>query len=306
MGEPPLVVDVSADGGEGTFTVWSPRPRPPAGRPTTWDYNPWVTATPNPGAGSQTVTWQAEPNDGPPRETTLLIGHVPFTFRQPGNWLVGLSQSRRSLAVQSGGEPATIKGFGFRAPVQVVFGDVPAASLVLVDENTLNVTTPAGTVGTYAPIQVIVDGQTASGSVMHFYQPPDSTPPVIVGTASGPHVGEWFTGDVQISGSITDPESLVTETNGCMTEVWSYDTAGTWFGCQGHQRRRSRARSGSWSSVIAHRPILRVRAPQGVYEPGTTITADYTCTNGMACPVRRIVWAPHRRAHHSRFPAHRG
>ena len=234
MGTDPLVFDVSADGGEGTFTVTTTAAT--GWHAKSWHYIPWLTATPNPGAGSQTVTWQAQPNDGPARETTLLIGHVPFMFRQPVRLSV---QSISPIAGNpSGGEPATIKGFGFRAPVQVLFGGVPAASLVLVDANTLEVTTPAGTAGTYAPIQVIVDGQTAAGSVSYYYQPPDSTPPVIVGTASGPRVGEWFTGDVQISWSITDPESLVTETSGCMTEVWSYDTPGTSFGCHGHQRRR--------------------------------------------------------------------
>ena len=165
--------------------------------------------------------------------------------------------------------------------MQVLFGGVPAASLVLVDANTLEVTTPAGTAGTYAPIQVIVDGQTAAGSVSYYYQPPDSTPPVIVGTASGPRVGEWFTGDVEISWSITDPESLVTETSGCMTEVWSWDTPGTSFGCMATSAGGS---STQWIVVKHDRspPVLRVREPQGVYQPGTTIMADYTCTDGLS------------------------
>jgi Tol biopolymer transport system component len=275
LGEPPLVIDVPVEGGEGTLTVATTNA-------TGWRVTSgasWLTATPSPASGSQTVTWQAQPSEGPARETTLRIGHVPFTFRQAERLMVTSISPIGGSA--GGGEAVTIKGYGFRGSVQVLFGDAPGISPTIVDVETLNVITPAGTAGAYAPIRVIVDGQVAHGTLSYYYQPPDSTPPVIVGTASGPRSGGWYTGEVRISWSVTDPESLVTSTSGCDTQSFYQDTAGTSFTCTAASGGGTNAQT----IVVKHDhtvPSARVRHPSGVYEAGTIVTADYTCMDALS------------------------
>ncbi|MDA0301422.1 MAG: PxKF domain-containing protein [Chloroflexi bacterium] len=62
--------------------------------------------------------------------------------------------------------------------------------------------------------------------------PVDSTPPVITPTVVGT-LGDngWYTSDVNISFTVTDPDSTVTSTTGCGPTTVSADTAGQTFTC---------------------------------------------------------------------------
>ena len=61
---------------------------------------------------------------------------------------------------------------------------------------------------------------------------PDLTPPVIASNVSGPLGAEgWYTGDVQVTWSVTDPESTVGTKTGCGATSVAQDTAGITLTC---------------------------------------------------------------------------
>lgn len=60
----------------------------------------------------------------------------------------------------------------------------------------------------------------------------DSTPPVITPTVTGTLGNDgWYTSDVEVSWSVTDPESGVSTSTGCDTTNVTADTAGVTFTC---------------------------------------------------------------------------
>lgn len=79
-------------------------------------------------------------------------------------------------------------------------------------------------VGTYAGGYTIAAG--------NFDSPADTTPPVITPSISGTLGGDgWYTDDVTVSWSVSDPESSFT-TSGCDTQTVTTDTSGTTFTCE--------------------------------------------------------------------------
>ncbi len=60
----------------------------------------------------------------------------------------------------------------------------------------------------------------------------DSTPPVIVPTITGMiGTNNWYTNDVTVSWSVTDPQSAISISTGCTTSTINTDTAGTTLTC---------------------------------------------------------------------------
>ena len=60
----------------------------------------------------------------------------------------------------------------------------------------------------------------------------DATPPVITPTITGTLGNNgWYTNDVTVSWSVTDPESAISSSTGCVTGVINTDTAGTTLTC---------------------------------------------------------------------------
>lgn len=57
----------------------------------------------------------------------------------------------------------------------------------------------------------------------------DSTPPVVAATVTGTLTNGWYTSDVTVSWSVTDPES--TPSSACPTQTVTSDTAATTFTC---------------------------------------------------------------------------
>lgn len=78
----------------------------------------------------------------------------------------------------------------------------------------------------------ISDGdEVAAGSnPLVFTVPADSTPPVITATVTGSSNGGWYTSDVTVDWSVTDPESAITSAP-CASSTVTTDTAGTTFTC---------------------------------------------------------------------------
>ena len=63
----------------------------------------------------------------------------------------------------------------------------------------------------------------------------DSTPPVIAYTLNGAAPGSdptaWYTTDVALAWSVTDAESSISSTTGCVVETLNTDTSGTTRSC---------------------------------------------------------------------------
>ena len=60
----------------------------------------------------------------------------------------------------------------------------------------------------------------------------DTTPPVVTADVQGPLGNNgWYTGDVHISWTVTDPETAVSTTTGCNTGTQTSDTVGAGFTC---------------------------------------------------------------------------
>ncbi|MFN8471120.1 MAG: choice-of-anchor Q domain-containing protein [Anaerolineae bacterium] len=142
----------------------------------------------------------------------------------------------------------------------------------------------------------IVNGRVDMGA----YEVPDPTPPVISVTCNGqPCSTGWYTSDVSVAWSVSDPESSIISSSGCSPTTISADTAGTPLTCT--------ATSGGGTNslqVIIKRdttpPTISAsakRADNTAYTAGTwtnqTVTAHFTCadTNGSGvatCPPDQV------------------
>ena len=61
----------------------------------------------------------------------------------------------------------------------------------------------------------------------------DTTPPVITSAISGTlGLNDWYTSDVTVEWTVTDPDSAISSTSGCETSTVTSDTAGTTFTCE--------------------------------------------------------------------------
>ena len=157
----------------------------------------------------------------------------------------------------------------------------------LVNETTLQVTTPPGAGGANVAVRVVADGIEAAGSASFHYD--DATAPVVTGAATGPASanGEWFTGQAQVVWTIVDPESAIVSTSGCEAVTITEDTtgAGRTFTCSATSEGGT-----SSASVTVKRdatpPTARVLAPAGIFEPGASAVVDYVCEDALSGVAR--------------------
>ncbi|MBI4264420.1 MAG: hypothetical protein HY657_08590 [Acidobacteria bacterium] len=103
----------------------------------------------------------------------------------------------------------------------------------MVDLGTLGIASYANAVN--ANGQVVGYAYTAGNAARHavlWNLVSDTTPPVITPTVTGtPGTNGWYTSDVQVSWSVTDPDSAISASSGCGSSTVSADTAGTTFTC---------------------------------------------------------------------------
>ncbi|GAB3382029.1 PxKF domain-containing protein [Lysobacter fragariae] len=77
-----------------------------------------------------------------------------------------------------------------------------------------------------------VDGAGHHGDVAEYLWMTDTTPPTIADTIDGIRgLGDWYMSDVQVSWTVTDPDSPITETSGCNTVTQATQTPGAGFTC---------------------------------------------------------------------------
>lgn len=141
--------------------------------------------------------------------------------------------------------------------------------------------------------QTVFDGvqpATSSAVTLHL-DVRDPTPPVITESTTGPTGnGGWYTGDVHVSWTVSDPESAVTSTTGCEPTTVSSDTAGTDLTCSatsagGTSSKTVTVRRDAAAPTIAASPG---RAPNANGWYGAPVTVTFACADvlsGIAsCP----------------------
>ncbi|MFN0167969.1 MAG: hypothetical protein ACKV22_16210 [Bryobacteraceae bacterium] len=75
-------------------------------------------------------------------------------------------------------------------------------------------------------------GQSDSMLLRYTLAPADTTPPVITPTITGTiGANGWYTSNVSVAWSVTDPESGVASSSGCETRTLTQDTSGTTLTC---------------------------------------------------------------------------
>src|SRR6185436_10118384 len=128
--------------------------------------------------------------------------------------------------------------------------------------------------------------------------PTDATPPVITPTVTGTLGNNgWYTSDVQVSWSVADAESTVSDQTGCDTQTVMADTNGITFTCQA----TSAGGTNSQSVTVkrdATAPTLSAAAttsPNGAGWYKTNVTVQFTCSDLLsgvlsgACPANQTL-----------------
>jgi hypothetical protein len=122
----------------------------------------------------------------------------------------------------------------------------------------------------------------------------DSTPPVITPTVTGTLGNNgWYTTDIQVSWSVTDAESTVSNQTGCGAQSVIADTSGVTFTCSANSAGGMSSQSvtvkrdGTAPTVSA----AAATAPNGAGWYNTDVTVQFTCADSMsgipanACPA---------------------
>ena len=120
---------------------------------------------------------------------------------------------------------------------------------------------------------------------LHVLAPADTTPPVITPNASGTLGSNgWYVSDVNVSWTVSDPESLYTINSGCETTLVNYDTAGVTLGCSA-----TSAGGTSEQSVIIKRdataPTISGSASPSANFNGwnnTDVNVAFSCSDAMS------------------------
>jgi len=168
----------------------------------------------------------------------------------------------------------------------------PGSLLFAGCNNVKYVTFSSSTPGAYAIAVASVTGgksgsqwDTAPAAFTLIVQPSDSTPPVITPNISGA-LGDngWYVSDVEVTWTISDPESPYTIIEGCVNTTIDTDTAGTTLTC-----KASSAGGTSSASVTIKRDatppaIVGSRSPDA-NEYGwnnTDVTVSFECSDGLS------------------------
>lgn len=113
----------------------------------------------------------------------------------------------------------------------------------------------------------------------------DVTPPVIAPTVTGPlGSGGWYVGDVNVSWTVTDPDSTVTSQSGCDPTTVSTDTAGATFTCTATSAGGTASESVTVKRDATAPAAIATAAPAPNANGwnNTTVTVTFTGTDGMS------------------------
>ncbi len=115
--------------------------------------------------------------------------------------------------------------------------------------------------------------------------PPDTTPPVISSNVSGT-LGDngWYTSDVNVSWSVSDPESAISSTSGCGPATISADTAGQSFTCTATSLGGTNTQSVTIKRDATAPTISGSAspAPNGSGWNNTDVSVSFTCADNLS------------------------
>jgi hypothetical protein len=189
-----------------------------------------------------------------------------------------------------GGPNCVTRWHGFPADYQVT-ATVTAAATTPV--GTYNIVLSAGALTTTVftpfspppmPGATLTDG-TPTNITVRVVAPADSTPPVITPTVSGTlGSNDWYTGDVQVSWSVTDAQSSISSSTGCGPTTISIDTIGTTLTCSA-----TSAGGTSEQSVTVKRdatpPVAALEVSAGTAGANGWYTSDVTVHTSGSDPI---------------------
>jgi hypothetical protein len=186
-------------------------------------------------------------------------------------------------AQQGSGQNCDITWNGAPAAYQVA-ATVSAAATTPAGTYTIVLGAAAGTTSVFTPGSgggsPLADA-TATTITVRVVAQADSTPPVITPTVSGTLGSNgWYTGDVQVSWSVTDAQSSITASTGCDPTTISNDTAGMTLTCSA-----TSAGGTSEQSITVKRdttpPVAALEVTAGTAGANGWYTSDVTVhTNG--------------------------
>lgn len=112
----------------------------------------------------------------------------------------------------------------------------------------------------------------------------DNTPPVINATVNGTlGTNNWYTSNVSITWTVSDPESRISKKSGCDNVTLTTDTPGMTYTCQATSRGGTASKSVTVKRDTAP-PKATIVTPAGgaTYTQNQTIKASYSCTDSTA------------------------
>ena len=106
----------------------------------------------------------------------------------------------------------------------------------------------------------------------------DTTPPILTPTVTGTQVNGWYTSDITVTWSVTDPDSEIVSQTGCAAQTFTLDFIGSsWCEATSHGGT-------SFVSVPLRRdttpPVVTIGTPtQTIYSAGAVVTPWYNCSD---------------------------
>ena len=110
--------------------------------------------------------------------------------------------------------------------------------------------------------------------------PPDTMSPVVTPSISG-HLGAngWYTSDVTVSWTTTDPESGIATTSGCATTTISADTPGTTLTCTATNGGGMSSSASTTVKRDATPPVVTFTGNAGTYTVADQVTIHCTASD---------------------------
>jgi hypothetical protein len=130
-------------------------------------------------------------------------------------------------------------------------------------------------------------GNAATKSVSYKVAAPvvsDTTPPVVNSVVTGTlGTNGWYTSNVSVSWTVTDPESAISSTSGCTAATVSTDTAGTTFTCTATSTGGTTTKSVTIKRDATPPTATIIKPANGAsYTQGQALTASYSCSDATS------------------------